>query len=184
MHTPCTKTDSELVVQLKDVSMRREAFSILVERYSRRLYWHIRHMVVSHEDADDILQDTFIKAWTHIDNFRADSQISTWLFRIAINESLTFLSHKKETIPIDTPNSPPVSMLESDPWFDGDEAAICLQKALASLPPKQRVVFNMKYFDNMKYEEMSKILETSVGALKASYHIAVKKIESILATNN
>lgn len=107
MHTPCTKTDSELVVQLKDVSMRREAFSILVERYSRRLYWHIRHMVVSHEDADDILQDTFIKAWTHIDDFRADSQISTWLFRIAINESLTFLSHKKETIPIDTPNSPP-----------------------------------------------------------------------------
>ena len=184
MHTPCTKTDSELVVQLKDVSMRREAFSILVERYSRRLYWHIRHMVVSHEDADDILQDTFIKAWTHIDDFRADSQISTWLFRIAINQSLTFLSHKKETVPIDTPNSRRVSMLESDPWFDGDEAAICLQKALASLPPKQRVVFNMKYFENMKYEEMSKILETSVGALKASYHIAVKKIESILATNN
>lgn len=180
MHNYCAKTDSQLVNQLKDLSTRREAFRVLVERYSRRLYWHIRHMVVSHEDADDILQDTFIKAWTHIETFRADSQISTWLFRIAINECLTFLSHRQETIPIDAPDSPPVSMLESDPWFDGDEAAVRLQKALGHLPAKQRMVFNMKYFENMKYEEMSEILGTSVGALKASYHLAVKKIESIL----
>lgn len=171
-----------VIMQLKDETLRNAAFSLIVRQYSQRIYWHIRHMVLSHEDADDIVQETFIKAWTNIDKFRGDSQISTWLYRIAINETLTFLNKNRiDTISIDTPEGAVAEQLESDALFNGDKADALLREAVQRLPDKQRLVFNMKYFEEMKYEEISEILETSVGALKASYHIAVKKIEEFLS---
>lgn len=161
-----------------DVSKSR-AFEAIVRQYSEQLYWQIRHMVYSHDDANDLLQNTFIKAWLNIDSFQGYSKISTWLFRIAINETLTFLSRQKimQTVTIDDPEINLGEQLEGDPYFDGNETEEQLQQAIATLPEKQRMVFNLKYFDEMKYEDMSEILGTSVGALKASYHIAVKKIE-------
>ena len=137
-------------------------------------------MVLSHEDSNDILQEVFIKSWTNIDNFRGESKLTTWLYRIAINESITFLNKKRtqNNISVDDENSFLLSRLEGDQYFNGDEAQKLLQRAILTLPDKQRLVFQMKYFDEMKYEEMSEILSTSVGALKASYHHAVKKIEN------
>lgn len=172
-----TPEDKELIKMLADPAKKRAAFEITVNKYSSRLYWQIRHIVFSHDDTNDILQDTFIKAWANLEKFRGDSKISTWLYRIAINESLSFLQQKKNTIDINSPDTDLANQLESDPYFDGEETDILLQKALANLPEKQRMVFNMKYFQEMKYEEMSEILQTSVGALKASYHIATQKIE-------
>ena len=172
--------EQELIRRLKDPTRQRTAFSQLVQQYSEPLYWHIRHMVLSHEDSNDILQNTFLKAWTNIDNFRGESHISTWLYRIAINETLTFLDKRKATIPIDSPEAAIVEQLESDTYFNGDSADAHFQAAIQTLPPKQRMVFNMKYYEDMKYEEISAILGTSVGALKASYHIATKKIEEYL----
>ena len=134
-------------------------------------------MVTYHDDANDVLQNTFIKAWTNLDNFRGDAKLSTWLYRIAANESLTFLQRRRDTVTIDDPEADLANRLESDPYFDGDETDLMLQQAIQTLPEKQRQVFNMKYFQNMKYEEMSEILDTSIGALKASYHFAVEKIE-------
>ena len=166
--------------RLTEPSTQRSAFSDVVHQYSEPLYWHIRRMVLSHDDTNDLLQNTFIKAWAGIDNFRGDSQISTWLYRIAINETLTFLNRRAQTISIDSPEASVVEQLESDTYFNGDYAEMKFQEALQSLPPKQRMVFNMKYYEEMKYEEMSELLGTSVGALKASYHIATKKIEEIL----
>ena len=177
-------SDSEIIHLLTSPLTRRKAFEEIVDTYSSRLYWYIRHMVLSHDDANDLLQNTFIKAWTHMDSFRADSKISTWLYRIAINEALTFLKQKKDTLSIDNMDSDLENLLENDPYFDGDKASILLQKAIQQLPEKQRTVFNMKYFEEMKYEDMGDILNTSVGALKASYHIAVKKVEEFLSTNN
>ena len=162
-----------------DIS-RRRAFESIVSNFSEQLYWQIRHMVLSHDDANDILQNTFIKAWNNLDSFMGYSRISTWLYRIAVNETLTFLNRQKETVPIETDEDGELSIsdrLESDPYFDGDLTERQLQEAIATLPDKQRMVFNMKYFNEMKYEEISEILGTSVGALKASFHIAVKKIE-------
>lgn len=158
---------------------KNRAFEQVVRTYSEQLYWQIRHMVYSHDDANDLLQNTFIKAWTNLDSFQGDSKISTWLYRIAINETLTFLNRQKivQTVAIDDPDINLDERLEGDPFFDGNETEEQLQQAIATLPEKQRLVFNMKYFDEMKYEDMSEILGTSVGALKASYHIAVKKIE-------
>lgn len=158
---------------------KSRAFEQVVRTYSEQLYWQIRHMVYSHDDANDLLQNTFIKAWTNLDSFQGDSKISTWLYRIAINETLTFLNRQKivQTVAIDDPDINLDERLEGDPFFDGNETEEQLQQAIATLPEKQRLVFNMKYFDEMKYEDMSEILGTSVGALKASYHIAVKKIE-------
>lgn len=167
-----------LLQQLRDPKTAQAAFSVLVGEYTEPLYWHLRRMVLDHEDANDLLQNTFIKAWTNIDSFQGNAKISTWLYRIATNEALTFLS-KQSTMPsvsIDDDESSPVNQLESDEFFDGDELQLRLQEALKTLPPKQQLVFNMKYFDEMKYEDMSEILGTSVGALKASYHLAVKKI--------
>lgn len=172
-----TVEDSRLVKMLKDPEQKRKAFELLVNKYSSQLYWQIRHMVISHDDTNDILQDTFIKAWSNLDKFRGDSKLSTWLYRIAINESLTALQKQKTLVDIDNPDEEVASQLESDPYFDGEETDVLLQQAIASLPEKQKAVFNMKYFQEMKYEEMSDVLETSVGALKASYHIAVQKIE-------
>ena len=175
--------DEALVVeQLHDPGQAREAFGKVIEHYSQALYWQIRRMVFDHDDASDILQNTFIKAWTNIDNFRGDAKLSTWLHKIAINESITFINKKKaqNNIPLDSDDSFLANTLESDPWFDGDATQLQLQRAIASLPEKQRLVFNMRYFDEMKYSEISKILGTSEGALKANYHLAVQKITEYL----
>lgn len=172
--------NEELILkQLREPRTAEAAFGVLVKEYTEPLYWHLRRMVLDHDDANDLLQNTFIKAWTNMDGFQGNSKISTWLYRIATNEALTFLSKQNstETLSMDDEKSPVVD-LEADEYFDGDELQQRLQKALLTLPPKQRTVFNMKYFDEMKYEDMSEVLGTSVGALKASYHLAVQKIAS------
>lgn len=174
---PHPVSEKELIQMLRDPISRRTAFEQVVERYGQKLYWQIRHMVVFHDDANDILQNTFLKAWTNLDTFRGEARLSTWLYRIAANESITFLQQQKDTVTLDDSEMNLANTLESDPYFDGDETQRQLQAAIQSLPAKQRQVFNLKYFDEMKYEQMAEVLETSVGALKASYHIAVKKIE-------
>ena len=173
-------SDEELLSLLREPDTIREGFAKLVSEYSEQLYWQIRKMVLSHDDANDILQEVFIKAWSNIDNFRGEAKLSTWLYRIAINESITFINKMRaqNNISIDEDDSFLINQLEGDQYFDGDETQKLLQKAILTLPEKQRLVFQMKYFDEMKYEEMSEILGTSVGALKASYHHAVKKIEN------
>ena len=173
-------TDEDILIQLlRDSKTRHEAFSALVNAHSETLYWHIRRMVLSHDDANDVLQNTFIKAWTGIDGFLGNAKVLTWLYRIATNEALTFLSRTPDAA---TDNAEACAeQLEADPWFDGNEIETRLQAAIQTLPPKQRMVFNMKYFEDMKYEDISNILGTSVGALKASYHLAVKKISSFFS---
>ena len=179
------KNEQIILEQLKDNTLRNAAFSTVVELYSKKIYWHIRNMVLSHDDANDLVQDTFIKAWNGIENFRGDSQISTWLYRIAINETLAFLKKRNvETVPIDSEEHNFAEVIESDAFFCGDSTDILFRKAINTLPEKQRLVFNMKYFEEMKYEEISEILGTSTGALKASYHIAVKKIEAFIKEND
>jgi RNA polymerase sigma-70 factor, ECF subfamily len=174
--------EKELIANLKSDSNRDKAFQLLVKTYQERLYWHIRKIVLNHDDADDILQNVFIKVWNNVDGFREDSSIFTWLFRIATNESLSHLQKRRRysVVPMNETNNILAESLESDVYFDGDVIAKKLQMAIIQLPEKQRVVFNMKYFDEIKYEQMSQILKTSVGALKASYHFAVKKIEEYL----
>lgn len=161
---------------------RERAFAKLVSQYSETLYWKIRRLVLTHDNADDVLQETFIKAWTNLDSFQGKSKISTWLYRIAVNEALDFLRKQRNQQPsVDIDDASGVAnQLLADDYFDGDEAQALLQQAIATLPDVQRAVFNMKYYDNMKYSEMSKILGTSEGALKASYHIAVNKIKAYL----
>ena len=178
--------DPQLVAQLRDPATVRQAFSEVIRRYSEPLYWQIRRMVQSHDDANDLLQNTFLKAWQSIENFRGDARLSTWLYKIAINESITFLAQerRRQNISLDDQGAALVAVIEADTNIDGDRLAVNLRKAIASLPEKQRLVFNMKYFDDMKYEDMSQILGTSVGALKASYHLAVKKIEQIISSDN
>ena len=182
-----TKFNEEDILELlRDPETQREGFAQVVVEYSERLYWQIRKMVFSHEDANDILQDVFIKAWLNIEKFRGDAKLSTWLYKIAINESITFINRSKAklNLSIDDSDSFLVNQLEGDEYFDGDEAQMLLQKAVVSLPEKQRLVFQMKYFDELKYDEISEMLGTSVGALKASYHHAVKKVESFLKGSN
>ncbi len=182
-----TYTDEEDIIrQLNDKHTRSMAFEKIVKAYSEKLYWQIRRMVISHDDSNDILQNVFIKAWCNINSFRGDSRLYTWLYRIAINETLTFLNKQRQilTFDIDSPEGTLVKQLESDEWFDGNKAQKTLQEAILTLPDKQRLVFNLKYFEEMKYEEMSTILGTSVGALKASYHLAVKKISDYLNRAN
>ncbi len=175
--------DSEIVEGAKSPGKEEQAFNQLVLKYQERLYWHIRKIVITHEDTDDVLQNTLVKVWKSIPGFRSESGLYTWLYRIATNESLTLLKQKKGRIlsPWGDKEQRLSDQLEADPFFDGDEASLKLQKAILKLPEKQRLVFNMKYFDEMKYEEISAILGTSVGALKASYHHAVKKLEINLA---
>jgi len=167
---------------LQEESTQKRGFELIVAQYSEQLSWQIRRMVLSHEDANDLLQNTFIKAWTNIDYFRGEAKLSTWLYRIALNECLTFLNRQRilNTVSIDDEEASVLHKLESDPYFSGDQAQISLQKALLALPEKQRMVFNLLYYQEMKYEEMSGIFGTSVGALKASYHHAVRKIEKFL----
>lgn len=172
--------DRGLVARLRDAATARAAFGDVIRRYTEPLYWQIRRMVQNHDDANDLLQNTFIKAWTSIENFRGDAKLSTWLYKIAINESLTFLEKegRRKTVSIDGEEaSPLLNAIEADKNIDGDKVRLELRKAVATLPEKQRLVFNMRYYDEMPYEKMSSILGTSEGALKASYHLAVKKIQ-------
>lgn len=178
--------DRALLELFKQPETRHEAFAQIVRKYQERIYWHIRKIVIAHADADDATQNTFINAWTGLDGFRSDASLYTWLYRIATNEALALLQrrakHRLET-PIDSPDLHLLHQLESDSYIDGNEAQLELQRAILCLPEKQRLVFNMRYFDGVKYEDMSEILGTSVGALKASYHHAVKKIEQFLGLN-
>lgn len=174
--------EQEIIALLQVPEKQREAFECIVKEYSEQIYWQIRRMVLSHDDANDILQNTFIKAWTNIDYFRGDAKMSTWLYRIALNECLTFLNKVRSTsqLSIDEADAELLNKLESDAYFDGDMTQKTFLKAVHQLPEKQRIVFNLKYFKGMKYEEISEIVGTSTGALKASYHHAVKKIEAFL----
>ena len=176
--------EKALYKQLCDPSTKEAAFTRLVREYQEPLYWQIRRMVLVHDDADDVLQNTFIKAWSAIDSFRGESRLQTWLFRIAINESLNHLSKKKQVLSLDQTDGSVADYLASDSYFDGDEVQRQFQTAISSLPDKQRLVFNLKYFDEMKYEDMSDMLGTSIGALKASYHHAVRKISAFFENND
>lgn len=176
--TPDTEKQ-DLIERLRNPAECREAFAEVISKYSEPLYWQIRRMVQNHDDANDLLQNTFLKAWTSIENFRGDAKLSTWLYKIAINESLTFLERERKHthLSLDEEESQLINLIEADEYVDGDSIKQELRKAIATLPEKQRLVFNMRYYDEMKYEQMSEILGTSVGALKTSYHLAVKKIE-------
>ena len=178
--------EDDIKERLHDPHTRRSAFEEVVGEFSEQLYWQIRRMGVSHDDANDILQNTFIKAWTNIDYFRGDAKLSTWLYRIDLNECLNFLSRQRaqENISIDEADSNFINMIEGDPYFDGDETQVMFQKAIRTLPEKQRIIFNLRYFHEMKYEDISEIVGTTVGALKASYHHAVKKIEEYFKQND
>lgn len=171
-----------LIEQLKSKTQKEQAFRTLISLYKERLYWHIRNIVKSHDDTDDVLQNTFIKIFKNIDNFKGDSKLFSWMYRIATNESITFIN--KNAKRLQTTNEEvqqlAINNLKSDVYFEGTDIQLKLQQAIAALPEKQQLVFNMKYFEDIKYKDMSEILETSEGALKASYHLAVKKIEAFL----
>jgi len=178
--------DAEILRKFQDERTRNEAFNLLLKKYQQKLYWHVRRMVIDHDDADDLIQDTFVKVWKNLPGFRSDAQLYTWMYRIATNECITFLNKKKQknNIPLDDVSYELADTLADSSYFNGDQAQLKLQQAILTLPEKQRLVFNMKYFDDMKYEEMSEVLGTSVGALKASFHLAVKKIESFLLSKD
>ncbi len=175
--------EAELVKQLQDPKTASQAFDTLMRTYGEGMYWQIRKMVVSHDDANDLLQNAFIKAWNNLPNFRGEAKLSTWLYKIAVNESINFLNKERQRLQLTADDTDEflLNNIEADPHFDGDALTLELQKAIATLPEKQRLVFNMKYFDEMKYEDISEILGTSVGALKASYHHAVKKITEYIS---
>lgn len=174
--------EATLRLRLHDEATRCEAFGELVQKHGERLYWHIRKIVLFHADADDVLQNTFIKAWEGIANFRGEARLHTWLYRIATNESITFLNQTKRLLRLSAGDAEQLlaNLRSTDSHLNASDVQAKLQAAILTLPPKQRLVFNMRYFDEIPYEQMSEILETSVGALKASYHIAVQKIENLL----
>jgi RNA polymerase sigma factor (sigma-70 family) len=172
-------SDDKLLTMFREEASRNYAYDLIVRKYQERLYWHIRRMVITHEDADDVLQNTLIKAWKGLSNFKEEAKLFTWLYRIATNEAITFLNKKKKRFfisVVDIEHELSNSIV-SDESYSGDEIQLKLQQAILTLPEKQRLVFNMRYYDEMKYDDMSEILKTSVGALKASYHHAAKKIE-------
>ncbi|MCT4630908.1 RNA polymerase sigma factor [Winogradskyella sp.] len=177
--------ETEFILRLQDPKSKETAFRELLNLYKEHLYWHIRKIVISHDDTDDVLQNTFIKVYRSIDKFKGDSKLYSWLYRIATNESITHINKNAKRLQISNEEHQNLALnnLTADVYFEGDEIQLKLQKAIATLPQKQQLVFNMKYFDNLKYKEIAEILETSEGALKASYHIAVKKIESFLTTD-
>ena len=175
--------DKELLLQFKEPATKERAYTYIIKKYQEKLYWHIRRMVVEHEDTNDVLQNMFIKVWNGLENFREDSQLYTWLYRIATNESLTFIEQQKRRASVSIDGSVETGLMNSikaDKHFDPNRLEWKLQVAIQGLPEKQRVVFNLRYYDEMPYEEMSKVLETSTGALKASYHHAVKKVEDFI----
>lgn len=179
--------DALIISKFADERTREEAFGFLLQKYQQKIYWHVRRMVIDHDDADDVTQDIFVKVWRNLDKFREDSQLYTWLYRIATNECITFLNKKKRqnNVSLDDENSSYLAeTLSGSQYFDGDKAQMKLQQAILTLPEKQRLVFNMKYFEDLKYDEISEIVGTSVGALKASYHLAVKKIENFFNNND
>lgn len=172
--------DKEITTLLSKPATKRRGFELMVRQYSQQLYWHVRRIVISHDDADDVVQDIFLKLWNSIDTFRAEAQLSTWLYRVATNESIDFIRRKGRTITAaddETTAENLASRLMADKYFDGDETAALLQEAVSQLPEVQRMVFNMRYYDDMPYRQISQILGTSEGGLKASYHHAVKKIK-------
>jgi len=176
------KEEEQLLQELQSETQKEEAFRTLMKLYKERLYWHIRRMVLNHEDADDVLQNTFIKVYRNIHQFKGESKLYSWMYRIATNEAITFLSKKssRQQISVQELQFKAIDKLQADIYFEGDEIQLKLQKAIKSLPQKQQLVFNMKYFEEFTYEELSEILDTSVGALKSSYHIAVTKITKFL----
>jgi RNA polymerase sigma-70 factor (ECF subfamily) len=178
--------DKDLLVQFQRSESKERAFTAIIKKYQEKLYWHVRRLVVAHDDANDVLQNVFIKVWNGLANFREDSQLYTWLYRIATNESLSFLEQQKRrgTISLDQEDGEGLSyQVKADSHFDANKLEWKLQLAIQQLPEKQRLVFNLRYFDEMPYQEMSKILDTSEGALKASYHHAAKKIEEFIKGN-
>jgi len=177
--------EKQLISALQSIEQKESAFRKLVSLYKERLYWHIRKIVIDHDDTDDVLQNTFIKVFKNIDRFKGDSKLFTWMYRIATNEAITFINKKvkQNNITFEDVKIQLISRLESDVYFEGDEIQLQLQKAIATLPQKQQLVFNMKYFENHTYENLSEILDTSVGGLKSNYHLAVKKITAFLKTN-
>lgn len=179
-------SETEFVAQLQDPSQREAAFGKLVGTYQERLYWHIRRIVLTHENADDVLQNTFVKIFKHIGQFNGQSKLYSWMYRIATNEALSYLkkNSKMRGLSDEGMQEHLLVQLEADPYFDGGNIELQLQRAISKLPEKQRMVFNLKYFEDMKYQEMSEMLETSVGALKASYHLATKKIQEYLKEVN
>jgi RNA polymerase sigma-70 factor (ECF subfamily) len=177
--------DREILEKLRNAETRNFGFSLLVRKFQQRVYWHIRKMVIDHDDTDDLVQEVFIKAWRHIDSFREESGLFTWIYKIATNESLNFLRKKRRRffIPVIDIQDALAGAMDSMAHISGDDIRIRLQKMLLKLPDKQRLVFNMKYFDDLTYEEISEITDTSVGSLKASYHLAVKKLEEYLGND-
>ncbi|TWI20281.1 RNA polymerase sigma factor [Sphingobacterium siyangense] len=179
--------DALIIAKFAEESTREEAFRLLLKKYQQKIYWHVRRMVIDHDDADDVVQDIFVKVWKNLGNFQEDSQLYTWLYRIATNECITFLNKKKQKQNVSLDDDTTAYLAETladGNYFNGDRAQMKLQQALLTLPEKQKLVFNMKYFEDMKYEEISEVLGTSVGALKASYHLAVKKIEAFFNNND
>jgi len=179
------QSDKEILEMILVKESCNYGFNLLVRKYRKQIYWHVRRIVIDHDDSDDVVQNTFIKIWKNINKFREESKLFTWIYRIATNEALNFLKRKRQKlfIPLVDVEEKLSNSLSDDIYFNGDEIQLKLQKAILQLPEKQRLVFNMKYYDEIKYEDMSEILNTSVGALKASYHIAVKKIEKIISEN-
>lgn len=177
--------ETKLIAKLQTKGNKDQAFKELVTQYKERLYWHIRNIVKSHNDTDDALQNTFIKIYKNINNFKGESKLYSWMYRIATNEAITLINKNAKRLNITNEDAKNIAInnLESDVYFEGDAIQIKLQKAIATLPEKQQQVFNMKYFQELKYRELSEILNTSEGALKASYHLAVKKIEAYLKNN-
>ena len=173
------KDEQEFIQRLISKDTKESAFNELLQLYKERLYWHIRHIVKSHDDADDVLQNTFIKVYRSIHNFKGDSKLYSWMYRIATNESITHINKNSKRMQLSSEEyqNQAINNLKADVYFEGDDIKIQLQKAISTLPQKQQLVFNMKYFDDLKYKDMSEILDTSEGALKASYHIAVKKLK-------
>lgn len=178
--------DRKLIEQLMDPRTQQKAFGMVVRQYSEQLYWQVRRFVLSHDDANDVLQNSFIKAWQGLGSFHGDSKLLTWLSRIAINESLDFLRRQKNIVTLSTDDKElnVANTLMADDYFDGDETEAQLQEAIAALPEVQRTVFLLRYYDDMKYSDISKMLNTSEGALKASYHIAVKKISEFFKSHD
>ena len=175
-------SDTELLLQFRNPVTKERAFTSIIKKYQEKLYWHVRRMVIGHEDANDVLQNVFLRVWNGLENFREDSQLYTWLYRIATNESLTYIEQQKKrlSVPLDEVESGLGNKIKADSHFDANRLEWKLQLAIQQLPEKQRLVFNLRYYDEMPYEEMSRILDTSEGALKASYHHAVKKIEDFI----
>jgi RNA polymerase sigma-70 factor (ECF subfamily) len=178
-------SDNELLVQFRDPATKEKAYTAIIKKYQEKLYWHIRRMVVDHDDANDVLQNVLIRVWKGLENFREDSQLYTWLYRIATNESLTFLEQqkKKAAVSLSDVETGLSNKIKADQNFDANKLEWKLQLAIQQLPEKQRVVFSLRYYEEMPYEEMSRVLETSEGALKASYHHAVKKIEDYIVNH-